>query len=206
MQRYSQSLEQDYILDYFKGKSGTFIDIGASDGVTFSNTRALAETGLFTGILIEPVPKAFDKLKELYKNQKGFYLYNYAITDFNGIKTLNVNQKGVVAGDCGLLSTFHQSEMERFQRITTYDQIQVRCHHWKTALNKWKIKHFSMISMDIENDEMNVLPDIDLSKTQLLVIEHNGSQEKKRQYLECTSKHGMDKVLYESGENLIIVR
>jgi hypothetical protein len=60
--------------------------------------------------------------------------------------------------------------------------------------------------MDVENDEMNILPQMNLSKTEMIVIEHNSSQEKKKQYLECTAKYGLEKVIYESGENLIIVR
>lgn len=202
---HSQNREEEHILNYFGDKIGTFCSLGESDGETFSNVRALALKG-WSGCMVEPVPKAFEKLKELYKNQKGFYTYNYAITDFNGVKTLNVNKNGVVNGDCGLLSTFHQSEMDRFKSMTSYEQIQVRCHHWKTALNKWKLKTFDLISADIEGDELNVLPDIDLTETKMLVIEHNGSQEKKRQYLECTSKYGIDKIIYESGENLIFAR
>lgn len=199
---YSQGQEEKHILNYFGDYMGTFCSIGESDGETFSNVRALALKG-WSGCMIEPVPKAFDKLKELYKNQKGFYLYNYAITDFNGIKTLNVNQKGVVAGDCGLLSTFHQSEMERFQRITGYDQIQVRCHHWKTALNKWKIKQFDFISADIEGDELNVLPDMDLSKTKMICLEWNSKPELKKEYEKYLEGF---RLLYTSGENLLFAR
>jgi hypothetical protein len=202
---FSQNSEEKHILEYFKDFKGTFCSLGESDGQTFSNVRALALKG-WRGVMCEPIPRAFQKMKDLYKGYKGFYLYNYAITDFNGTKIFNVNKTGVVNNDCGLLGTFHESEMERFKDVTDYEQIPVRCHHWKTALNKWPIKSFDMFSIDIEKDEMNVLPDIDLSKTKLLCIEHNGKQDLKKQYLECTAKYGLEKVIYESGENLIIVR
>ena len=39
---YTQQLEQDVILNYFENKEhGTLLDIGANDGETFSNSRAL---------------------------------------------------------------------------------------------------------------------------------------------------------------------
>ena len=39
---YTQQLEQDVILNYFENKEhGILLDIGANDGETFSNSRAL---------------------------------------------------------------------------------------------------------------------------------------------------------------------
>ena len=202
---FSQNEEEIYILRYFKDYVGTFCSLGESDGQTFSNVRALALRG-WKGVMVEPIPEAFEKLKALYKTYKGLYSYNYAISDCNCTKIIRKNINGVVAGDSGLLSTFHQNGVDRFKRITDFEAIPVRAHHWKTAINKWKIKQFDMFSIDIEDDEMFVLPDIDLSYTKLIVIEHNGSAEKKTAYLECTSKYGIDKIIYESGENLIITR
>ena len=39
--RYSQNNEQDIILQYFGNRKGFFLDIGANDGITLSNTYAL---------------------------------------------------------------------------------------------------------------------------------------------------------------------
>lgn len=203
--RYSQSLEEDFILEYFGDFVGTFLDIGANDGVTFSNTRALALRG-WKGVMVEPSPKAFERLKTLYNGHKGFYIYPFALSDHNGKGMLQESGALCSAADVGLVSTFHNSEMDRFKRTVSYEPVEVKTFKWKTFLNRLSVKEFQMISMDIENDEMKVLPDMDLSKTNLICIEHNSSEEKKRQYLECTSKYGLDKIIYESGENLIIVR
>lgn len=205
MKTYSQNLEEKYILEYFGSFVGDFISIGENDGVTFSNVRALALRG-WKGVMVEPSPKAFERLKTLYNGHKGYYLYPFALSDYNGKAMLQESGPLCSSADVGLVSTFHASEMERFKRSVSYEPVEVKCFKWKTFLNRLKIKEFDMISMDIENDEMKVLPDMDLSKTRLVCIEHNGSQDKKKAYLECTSKYGIDKVIYESGENLIIVR
>lgn len=202
---HSQNLEEKYILDYFGSYVGTFCDVGCNDCLTFSNTRALFERG-WRGINVDPSPKAIAKCKELYKGHKGIYIYEYAISSHNGKKILNQSGALCTSNDVGLVSTFHQSEMDRFKRTVAYEPIEVKTFKWKTAINRWSIKTFDMISLDIESDELNVLPDIDLTETKLICIEHNGSQEKKTKYLECTSKYGLDKIIYESGENLIIVR
>ena len=202
---HSQNLEEQYILNYFGDFVGTFLDLGCNDCQTFSNTRALALRN-WKGVLVDPSPKAIERCRELYKGHKGYYIYEYAISDHNGKAILQESGPLINSRDVALVSTFHESEMRRFKTTVSYVPIEVKTFKWKTAINRWQIKEFDMISMDCENDELNILPDMDLSKTRLLVIEHNGSKEKKDQYLYYTSKYGMDKIIYESGENIIIVR
>ena len=199
---YSQSEEERYILEYFKDITGTFLDLGANDGVTFSNTRALALKG-WKGVMVEPSPKAYERLKTLYNGHKGFYIYPYALSDHNGKAILQESGALCSAEDVGLVSTFHQHEVARFSRTVSYEPIEVKTFKWKTFLNRLKYKEFTMISMDIEGSELSVLPDMDLSKTELVVIEWNSKPELKAEF----DKY-MDgfKVIYTSGENLIYAR
>lgn len=202
---YSQNEEEKYILEYFKGRIGTFFDCGCNDCETFSNTRALALQG-WKGILLDPSPKAIEKCKAIYKDHKGLYVYEVALTNHNGKAILQESGPLIDSRDVALVSTFYESEMKRFSRTVSYTPIEVKTFKWKTFLNRLRIKEFTFISMDIENDEMSVLPDMDLSKTELICIEHNGSAEKKKAYLDCTEKYGLNKIIYESGENLLIAR
>jgi FkbM family methyltransferase len=203
VKRFSQNLEQDYILEYFNDRGGTFLDLGANDGITFSNTRALALTGLFKGVLVEPSPKAYERLKQLYDGHKGIYTYPFAITNKNGNKALEESGALCSAADVGLVSTFHQHEKARFQRTVKYESIEVKTFKWKTFLNRLRIKEFDMVSIDVEGDEMNILPDMDLSKTKLICIEWNSKPELKKEYDYYLKEF---KVIYTSGENLIYVR
>lgn len=68
MKDHSQWGEQEHILKFFGDKKGRFLDIGAFDGVTGSNTRALAELG-WEGVYIEANPFVF---AELLRNCKEF--------------------------------------------------------------------------------------------------------------------------------------
>lgn len=199
---YSQNLEEKYILDYFAGYVGTFCDLGSNDGLTFSNVRALAERG-WSGVMIEPDPEAFARLEKLYLEYKGLYTYNYAIGDHNGKKILQKSSSLLNTGDTGLVSTFNASEMERFKSVVKYTPIEVQYYTWRTALNRWSIQKFDMISLDIEGDELKVLPDIDLSETKLLCIEFNGRHDLKLEYEKYLQGF---KLIYTSPENLIYVR
>jgi FkbM family methyltransferase len=59
-------LGQDKIVDeYLHGKrNGVFVDIGAYDGVTFSNTLMLERERDWTGICIEPLPDVYAELRK----------------------------------------------------------------------------------------------------------------------------------------------
>jgi hypothetical protein len=210
---HSQNLEEQYILDYFGSFVGTFLDLGCNDCKTLSNTYALAERG-WVGVLVDCSPGAIAKCKELYNQRRGLYIYENAVgapnpktkKPFNGKVVFNDSGPILNGKDSGLVGTFYAEEMERFKRITTYNPIIVQTYKWKTFHNRPVVKDYDMMSIDVEGSETNILPDMDLSKTKLIVIEHNGSAEKKKAYLECTSKYGIDKIIYESGENVLIAR
>ena len=63
MNKYSQNNEQEFILNYFNGYKGTFLDLGAYDGIELSNTRALMELG-WLGMCFEPNPDIYLRLKQ----------------------------------------------------------------------------------------------------------------------------------------------
>lgn len=199
---FSQSNEQEHILKYFDGFVGRFCSVGENDGTTFSNVRALAMAG-WSGVAIEPEPNAFAKLKELYKDRKDIYTYNYAISKNNGKAILHASGPLCSAADVGLVSTFHAHEKARFDRTVKYDPIEVVTYRWKTAINRWKIKEFEFISLDVESDELNILPHINLEKTRCICIEWNSKPELKTEYEKYLDGF---KVIYTSAENLIYAR
>lgn len=199
---FSQNKEQEAILNYFGDYIGTFCDVGSNDGQTFSNTRTLAIKG-WKGVLIDCSPSAVAKCKELYKGHKGIYIYDYAISSHNGKAILQDSGPLCSASDSGLVSTFHQHEKERFQKTVKYEPVEVKTYKWKTALNRWPIKTFDFISMDCEGDEMNILPDIDLTLTRCICLEWNSKPELKTAYERYLSGF---KLIYTSSENLIYAR
>ena len=197
---YSQNNEEQVILDYFKDFKGTFIDVGSNDGVTLSNTRALYELG-WSGVLVEPSPKAFSRLKELYKNVEGIYCYNFAIGHTN--KEIDFWESSNLIGreDVALVSTSNPEEMERFNKVVKYEPMKVQCKKWKTFLNYSRLKKFDFVSIDTEGSELVILEQMDLSDVKLLCVEWNGKNKEKFDYFAKDFK-----LIYTSGENLIYGR
>ena len=71
--RYAQYGEEDFLDVFFKDRIGYLCDIGAADGMRYSNSRSLLEKG-WSGLLIEPNKSNFAKLVELYKENKSVIL------------------------------------------------------------------------------------------------------------------------------------
>lgn len=202
---YSQSREEEYILNYFGDFVGTFLSVGENDGVTFSNVRALALRN-WRGVMLEPSPKAFERLKTLYNGYKGFYLYQVALGSHNGKAVLQESGPLCSAADVGLVSTFHQSEMDRFKRTVKYEPIEVKTFRWKTFQNRLKstkIKSFDFVALDAEGSDLEILSQMDLTNTRAIVVEWNSKPELKKDF-----EHYLDgfKLIYTSGENLLYGR
>jgi hypothetical protein len=80
MQFYGQACEDEYLYNnYFKEKqNGKYIELGALDGVLYSNTKFFEDNLNWSGILIEPNLYQYIKLKA---NRPNNYLFNELISD-----------------------------------------------------------------------------------------------------------------------------
>ena len=117
MKYYSQ-FEQDKFTyeNYFQDtKEGYFVDIGAHDGTTFSNSRFFEELG-WSGVCVEPNPKVFEVLQSTRKCKclkkaiadhtgkgkffqivEGADMLSGLVDEFNerGIKNIHANLQGM---------------------------------------------------------------------------------------------------------------
>lgn len=201
---FSQSREEEFILNYFGDFKGAFLSIGENDGETLSNVRALALKG-WCGVMVEPAPIAFAKLKKLYEdNKKGcFYLYDCAIGDHNGKTILHDSGSLFNKGDTSLVSTIKKEETARFSSVLSYNEVEVKCFKWKTFFNRLYIKTFDFVSLDAEGMDAAILDQMDVSKVKCLCIEWNGKPELKARF---DKKMEGFKIIYTSPENLIYAR
>lgn len=203
--RYSQNNEENLIRQYFKSYKGRFIDIGANDGKTLSNTLWCAENG-WSGVCVEPCQEAFDRLCITHADT-GIKCYQYAIADNFGEVTLYKSGEHLGKGDVSLLSTTKHEELKRWKGTEnefTVEQI--------TAITWDEFHHrtgqepqYDLISIDAEGCDWEILKQINLFDVgcSMLIIETNGVENEK--YIEYCAKHGM-KLYAKNHENLIFVR
>jgi len=195
---YSQNQEELYILNHFKDKQGTFLDLGAYNGKELSNSRALVELGL-AGCFVEPHPTICE---ELENNCLGFdkvFCFEIAIGKENGIFQLNANPT--------YYSTLIDSEMDRWKNTDfEFKPIDVEVFDFKTFQTVSPYDTYDFISIDCEGVDYDVLTQIDLDKVKcsMICVETNGKETQK--YIDYISTFKGFKVLHVNAENLIMAR
>jgi FkbM family methyltransferase len=202
---YSQGNEQQIILDYFNGKTGTVLDLGANDGKTLSNSLKVIEQG-WNGVMVEPSKEAFRRLKNLHAQNEKVVCINTAVSNIEGELEFFESGSHITKEDFSLLSTLKPSEMSRWIGSgTDFNPITVDAITFKTLLSKSPYKKFDLISIDIEGLDYEVLTQINLREVEckMLIIETNSVDDNK--YIHYCGKYEM-RLHHKNFENLIFVR
>lgn len=190
MKRYSQNNEQDFATRYFSSFStvtdrdatpkpfvGTFLDIGANDGITLSNTHALALMG-WHGLCVDGSPAAFDRLKKTYEGNDKIQCLNYLVGDKTGMRVLHESGELLGMGDTSLVSSVKQDQVKRWDSLNIpFVDVNVEMKTFGDLMKEaYEIK-YHMVSLDIEGMECEVVPQIDFRSlgTRMAIIEWNGS-------------------------------
>lgn len=184
---YSQVGQDKYLNEeIFHGKkNGVFIDIGAHNGISISNTYFFEKNLGWTGICIEPNP---DVYKELEKNRTAICL-QACISNYNGkVEFLKVT--GYAQMLSGIKDTYDQRHLARVDReIALYggskEIIDIDVYTLDSVIKKYGISKIDFLSLDTEGSELLVLQSIDFDTTQIdyIVIENNFNDNKIKKYL-----------------------
>lgn len=196
--RYSQNNEETIILDYFGSYIGRFIDIGANDGVTLSNTRALINRG-WNGYMIEPCKDAYNRLMSNCEGNKVKCL-NYAVNVETKPIDLYVNGSHM-GDDVGLLSTIIPSETERWKGEDFVVE-KVMSYSFADMCQMEGILNIDFINIDAEGMDYDILKQINIKKmgVKMICVESNSIDD----YKYASLLEPFDMLLkYKSAENLI---
>jgi len=140
-------------------KSGFFVDIGAYDGLTGSNTYFLESMG-WNGICVEPNEGPFNLLNASRKCIK----YNMAMSDHDGeVEFITVN--GYAEQISCVKNTAPEAHLSRIENeISAHggDSIKriVPCSRFSSLI---KEKNITYLSIDAESHELYILKGIDFS-------------------------------------------
>lgn len=191
---YSQNNEEDIILKYLGNSTGTFLDIGAFDGITFSNTYELVKRG-WKGVMVEASPRTFIKLQENVKDFKNnLTLVNACIvTDEQRLVNFYDNIQAT--------ATHNLPNVEKWKHQTPFEMIAVMTCHHKTLLEK--VGHmYDFVNIDVEGSSTDLFMCLydELPDVKIWCVEHDGNDKA------IIEKAKGCKVLLRNGENLILAK
>jgi FkbM family methyltransferase len=188
MKHFSQ-YQQDRFIDFFFNtkNNGVFLDIGAHDGISFSNTYFLEKERHWKGICIEPIPSVFEKLKE----NRDCIVENCCISDVNG----NVTFREVIGPDMlsGIVDFFDEAHLKRIEDEIKmfpdggYRDIPVNSYNINDLLQKHNCCDIDYCSIDTEGVEYQIVKSIDTKhvKIKAFSIENNNKDNNVRSYLKA---------------------
>ena len=165
---YSQNNEEKIITDYFAGRTGKFIDIGAYDVFRLSNTRRLVELG-WSGVLVEPDPLNYASIANHYTGSELISVLNFAVGNSNDDLTFYSS-----GGDA--VSTSVEEHKTKWEKGgVNYKQITVPQMHAADFMEKYG-KDVIFLSIDTEATNIqlfNAIPDWVWQQVEMLCIEHD---------------------------------
>ena len=175
--RYHGQWKQDrYMNEHFfhNKKQGTFVDIGAHNGVTISNSLFYEKKLGWQGICVEPMPKIF---KELRGNRSCICIQG-CITDARGQKDfLHVASPRVNTEMLsGLLEKYDPKHLARVDREIAQhggykEIIKVECYTFNEIMRTHNITHIDYLSIDTEGGELDILKTIDFDTIAIHIID-----------------------------------
>lgn len=175
--KYFSQYNQDQFLNevvFFNKKNGFFIDIGAHDGVSLSNSFFFEKYNDWDGICVEPNPVVFEKL---ISNRKSINL-NVCIGNQN--KTVLFTQiQGYSEMLSGITEKYDVRHIERIDNTIQIKggkktEIEVNMITLET-IDELKDRKIDFISIDTEGNEYDIIKAINFNKLDIksLVIENN---------------------------------
>jgi FkbM family methyltransferase len=147
-------------------RGGFFIEAGANDGLTQSNTYWLERFRGWRGILIEPVP---DIAAACRRNRPRATVVNSALVSTDETKSVRMQTANLMAF---VSKSFSRPEDEQrhlrtaieVQRLETVMEIDVPARTLSSILAELGATRIDLLSLDVEGYEVEVLKGLDIAR------------------------------------------
>ena len=169
MESYSLADSNNYPIDWkllqvllpIAPNGGFFVEVGANDGVTQSNTLLLDSRFGWSGLLVEPCVQAFNKCKTIRSKNPNNVIIHGALVGSNDVKTIEgdftASDNGVDYGS--LMNSVGGTRRGQESR----PMISVPAFTLSSLHQQYKLPNIDFMSLDVEGYEAEVLKGIDLS-------------------------------------------
>lgn len=169
MQFYSQHGEDCLLWELFKdSKPGFFVDVGAMDGIWFSNTYAF-ELANWKGICIEAHPDYISLLEKRRPN---------SVVVHAAVHSKNKDVVAFYANKWGAFSTLKPELKEDFKKYGKWcpgwKKVEIPMRTLDSILEEYKINiPIDILSIDVEGTEIDVLKGFNINKykPRVLIVE-----------------------------------
>ncbi|MFT3783341.1 MAG: FkbM family methyltransferase [Nibricoccus sp.] len=204
---YYSQFGQDQIIEQFFNKyparAKVFVEVGAFDGVHYSNVRRLHERYGWIGLSIEPVQKNFEKLCRSYQGSR-VKCVRAAVSDEEGQLEMNVSTYPHLPDWGSDTASLSGGDKERWTREygVSWKKETVAVKTLTTLLQEAAISEVDFLSVDAEGCDLAVLKSLDFSRfhPQLIIVEYG---EERDAILRFLSEQGYS-LHQDNGQDLLL--
>lgn len=154
------------LVPFLDFKKGFFIEAGANDGISYSNTLFFEKYKKWSGILIEPIPELAQKCRV---NRNRCIVEQVALVplDFSEphIEMCYCNHMSIVKGAMKSKQEeiSHIEKGAEVQNIATYE-VTVPTANLSAIIDKYQMQKIDFLSLDVEGFELDALMGIDFDR------------------------------------------
>jgi FkbM family methyltransferase len=162
------------ISPYLPKRDGYFVELGANNGITQSNTFHFEKYKGFTGVLIEPVEAKFLECK-MNRSSKNFFANNACVSFEYSFPTVELLYSNLMTTTLGGYSDLtdrlsHAKSGEHLIKDKTY-KFEIAARTLNSILIEAGAPHqIDFLSLDVEGSELEVLKGIDFQRFVFSVI------------------------------------
>ncbi len=186
---YAQAGQDEFIEKFFAlhpPQNKVFVEVGAFDGVHYSNVRRLFAKAGWSGICIEPVEENFKKLCEAYKDSSVICI-QAAVSDHNGESILNVSEFPHLpewGSEASSLVSTEKRKWDKYRPVWKEQKVVLRT--LDSILEDSGLNHIDFLSIDTKGNDLAALSSLDLTKfgPKLIVIEYGDAAAQIKKYAE----------------------
>ena len=203
---HSQQQEDKTLLQWFNGLcNGTYIEMGALDGLRYSNTYMFNQVFHWRGVLIELSPPNYNKLVKNRPNE--IATVHAAVCANKG--TVHWYKSGATTTS-GIWEFTAESYRKQWWKNATFnDTIPIECSPLRDILEKHAPTHsfFDVFTLDVEGAELEVLQSLDFEKVGfgMIVVENDGHDARKDKAVRTLLEANGYRYLQRLGNNDIMV-
>lgn len=157
------------LLNVTLGRVGTFVELGAWDGIRLSNTYMLERCFNWTGALIEANPSNY---AQLVRSERRAIKINYAICNKDRGFVPITREGMAVAGQVGMMSESYLATHRIGDNIN--DTVPVPCTRFDRLLTSFNMGHVNYLSLDVEGAEWEVLSTVNPARFDVILVEMDG--------------------------------
>lgn len=169
-----------------------FVQIGGYDGVSFDPLRKHIVGNDLPGVIVEPVPLYFDKLRALYANSTKVRPINCAVAEENGERTIwgfnpRAIERGLLPPHFGGIVSFVMEDLMKETGILAASApdeetmkvlrsqlrgVAVQCRTMDALLAEQKIERVDILQIDTEGYDYVILKLFDFAKYQPAIVHY----------------------------------